>query len=707
MFTCKTRMLFKSAALALVGFSITACGGATIDVSVRNSSSSQTLTSVSSSVSSVPSSHESSLSSQVSSVVASSSISSMTSSGQASSVFSSLASSVISSSSEGVIIISSQSSSLLSSSVASSVLSSLASSSSVSSMVSSLALSSSSAQSSSLAASSSSAAAQLIVAINAGATNNASYQGVTYTPDRFYDGGTSNSTNDTIRGDENGTLFKSERYGDYSYNIPVTAGDYSLKFHFVELYQTAVGSRAFNLSVEGREIFSNLDLYALVGHDAAYSVDVDNVSVTDGFITINLNRIVDNATLSGLAIYSSNGELDEQAIIDPPPPVTGVATAENTGADCPVPSLADANALPQVAQLPDPFRTLDGSRITRKDQWRCLRNDTSLQLQKYESGDKPPKPAQVSGSVTNSAVNVQVTHNSQTISFQASVTLPSSGQAPYPVVIGVGGSNLDNNYLASQGVAVINFNNNNMGAQNGGNSRGTGLFYNLYGNNHSASSMVAWAWGVSRIIDVLEGSNNSLLDARRVGVTGCSRNGKGALMAGALDERIALTIPQESGAGGAVAWRVAQSLSNSGVETQTLSNAANEQPWFRANFGANFGNNVTRLPIDHHQVMGMVAPRGLLILDNDISWLGPRAGYVGTAAAKEIYRALGAADNIAYSENGGHSHCSFPSHQQSVLDAYVKKFLLNQTSNTHVMRTTKSSQSEVNNWVNWSTPTLQ
>src|SRR5690606_29630335 len=107
-------------------------------------------------------------------------------------------------------------------------------------------------------------------------------------------------------------------------------------------------------------------------------------------------------------------------------------------------------------------------------------------------------------------------------------------------------------------------------------------------------------------------SDAAIIDASRLGVTGCSRNGKGALMAGALDERIALTIPQESGAGGAVAWRVAQSLSDNGKNIQTLSHAAGEQPWFRESFGQTFGgNNVARLPFDHHQLMGMVAPRGL------------------------------------------------------------------------------------------------
>src|SRR5262249_9581862 len=157
------------------------------------------------------------------------------------------------------------------------------------------------------------------------------------------------------------------------------------------------------------------------------------------------------------------------------------------------------------------------------------------------------------------------------------------------------------------GVATTVLDINAIGAQSGGASRGTGRFFDLYGRDHAASSMTAWAWAVSRIIDALEKTPEANIDPRRVAVTGCSRNGKGALLAGALDERIALTIPQESGAGGSASWRVSQAQSSMGENVQTLSSAAGEQPWFRADFGANFGgSNVTKLPFDHHMVMGLV-----------------------------------------------------------------------------------------------------
>ena len=559
---------------------------------------------------------------------------------------------------------------------------------------------------------SSGAGPALILAVNVGAYAAASYKGIEYEKDRLSTGGAPNSTNSALTGDPEGSLFKTERYGSYSYQIPVTQGSYDVELHFVEMFQTSVGKRSFSVLVEDKTLFNALDLFATAGHNNAYSRTLHDVKVTDGFLTIKLESLIDNGTLSGFAIYSRDG-----AFIPPieaePGPVTpgepGIASAENKGADCPVPTLADASKLPSNTKLPDPFTTAAGARITTKDQWRCLRQETNLALQHYETGTKPPKPATVAGSVTTQAITVNVEHQGKQISFSATVTLPTAGTAPYPAIIGVGGSNLNNAYLASQGIAVINFNNNQMGAQAGGNSRGTGLFFDLYGRDASASSITAWTWGISRLIDVIDADKNLLIDATRLGVTGCSRNGKGALLAGAMDERIALTIPRESGAGGAVSWRVAQVLSDSGIETQTLGSAAGEQPWFRASFGQTFGGpvNVTHLPFDHHQLLGMVAPRGLLVLDNDIGWLGPLPAFIATSAAKEIYRALGVPQNIAYSENGNHGHCQFPEHQLDVLSAFVQRFLLGKQGNTEVMRSTKGMANDVEKWIDWTTPILQ
>lgn len=385
----------------------------------------------------------------------------------------------------------------------------------------------------------------------------------------------------------------------------------------------------------------------------------------------------------------------------PEPPV-------DTARDCVIPGLPEADALTAVRNLPDPFTTINGEPVTTTDDWHCRRAEIIALLQKYESGVKPPKPAQVSGTVASDEVNVEVSHDGKNARFTAEVNLPVTGNPPYPAVIGVGRSNLDNNYLSQQGVAVITFDNNGMGAQSGMSSRGTGKFFDLYGSDHSASSLAAWAWGISRLIDVIEDSSSGLIDADHLAVTGCSRNGKGALLAGALDERIALTIVQEAGAGGSASWRVSQAQADAGVNVQTLAHAAGEQPWFTETFGENFGgSDVTRLPFDHHQVMALVAPRGLLVLDNDIDWLSPLSSYIATSAAKEAYEALGVPGNIAYSEVGNHPHCQLPSQQNDVFTAFVQQFLLDEPADTKVMRSTNGDATDVAQWIEWQTPQLQ
>lgn len=177
--------------------------------------------------------------------------------------------------------------------------------------------------SSSKASSSSSAPSSnlsLVMAINAGSTTKTTFEGVEYQVDKFSRGGTTNSTSDPISGTAEGTLFQTERYGSYSYQIPVTEASYTVELHFVEMYNTSAGDRSFSVKVEGKSDSSltNMDIYSLAGHDGAYSYTIENVAVSDNVLSIELESIVDNATLSGFAIYSATGKYDEN--YKPPTP---------------------------------------------------------------------------------------------------------------------------------------------------------------------------------------------------------------------------------------------------------------------------------------------------------------------------------------------------------------------------------------------------
>jgi hypothetical protein len=387
-----------------------------------------------------------------------------------------------------------------------------------------------------------------------------------------------------------------------------------------------------------------------------------------------------------------------------------VGTVEDSGASCPIPDLPAPDQLSAFATHHDPFTMLDGTRITTRAEWRCRRAEIKAQVERYESGAKPVVAREdVSAQLSGSTLSITVSASGESIRFSVNISRPADAPAEsIPVLIAYGGNTLDRTVFSQNGVATIAFDINAMGAQSGAGSRGTGLFYDLYGRDHPASSMVAWAWGVSRILDALEQTPEANLDPRRVAVTGCSRNGKGALLAGALDERIALTLPQESGAGGSASWRVSQAQSEMGENVQTLSSAAGEQPWFRADFGQNFGgSNVTRLPFDHHMVMGLVAPRALLVIDNQIDWLGIDSTYTAGSIAHAIWEAFGLGDHMGYWQTGGHAHCQFPAEQRDILDAYVKKFLVGTGTDDTTMLRAASANADLDRWMEWTPPTLQ
>ncbi len=145
--------------------------------------------------------------------------------------------------------------------------------------------------------------------------------GVEYKADRFARGGTPNSTTDPIstQGNAEGSLYQTERYGDLTYEIPVTNATYNVKLHFAELYQTMAGARSFSVSVEGEPVLQNFDLFAEVGHDTAYDLVVTDVMVADETLTIETTTQMDNATLGGFAIYSDAGG----EYVEPPEPVPG------------------------------------------------------------------------------------------------------------------------------------------------------------------------------------------------------------------------------------------------------------------------------------------------------------------------------------------------------------------------------------------------
>jgi hypothetical protein len=349
--------------------------------------------------------------------------------------------------------------------------------------------------------------------------------------------------------------------------------------------------------------------------------------------------------------------------------------------------------------LPDPFKFLNGTTVRTKADWACRREQLRAMFLKYEQGDKPPKPKTLTGSFTGNTLTVMAGNGAKNITFRVPIKRPS-GPGPFPAIITLG---LMATIPVPAGVATINLPVEVIAKND---KRAQGVFYDLYGKNAPASTLVAWAWAASRVLDLLGTLPAIGIDAVRVGVTGCSRFGKGALVAGALDDRLALTIAQESGCGGDGCWRAAQALKNGGEKVEVAENIAGTS-WVSTAFRRwSAPATIGRFPLDHHELAGLVAPRGLYSTSNmDYKWLGGPSSFQCMTAANKIFAALGVKGNQGYSVMGGHSHCSFPAAQVPELNAYINKFLLKKAVNPSGF-TNKAGYKVEAKWTPWTVPTL-
>ncbi|HMI04828.1 MAG TPA: hypothetical protein VK541_20235 [Pedobacter sp.] len=158
------------------------------------------------------------------------------------------------------------------------------------------------------------------------------------------------------------------------------------------------------------------------------------------------------------------------------------------------------------------------------------------------------------------------------------------------------------------------------------------LYPELQGSGDNFSTIGAWAWGLHRALDYIETDKN--INAKKVAVFGFSRLGKAALWAGATDERFAMVLSNESGAGGVKIFRRGK-----GEDIKHLCNSFPH--WFDANFRKYIGKD-TILSFDQHLVVSMIAPRPIAIgsAEGD-QYSDPEGEFLGGVYATPVYELLG------------------------------------------------------------------
>jgi hypothetical protein len=156
-------------------------------------------------------------------------------------------------------------------------------------------------------------------------------------------------------------------------------------------------------------------------------------------------------------------------------------------------------------------------------------------------------------------------------------------------------------------------------------------------------TLVAWSWGVSRLIDYLETDKH--VNAHIIGLTGHSRYGKATLVTMAYEPRIAVGFPSDAGSLGTKMNRRhwGQDLENS--------TGPNEYHWMAGNFfkwageklpGQYLPRKIGDCPVDAHSMLALCAPRPVFINGGtNSSWCDPYGMYLTAKYASPVYMLSG------------------------------------------------------------------
>jgi hypothetical protein len=352
----------------------------------------------------------------------------------------------------------------------------------------------------------------------------------------------------------------------------------------------------------------------------------------------------------------------------------------------PLPKPAD---LPIHRELPDPLLSSSGEKIAKAEQWPARREELKRLFQEYEYGFLPPKPGQTKAVVDREDANAlggkallrEITLAPlPDVKIHLLLVLPK-GNKPAPVFLGLnfnGNHEVlpdskirlpeewmrtappDHSHRASdatrgrqektwnielaidRGYGVATFYNGDFVSDNAELAREQlkKLRPEKQPGSNECATIAAWSWGLSRALDYLV--TDPRVDAKRVAVVGHSRNGKTALLAGAMDERFALVIPLQAGCGGTAPCRLAPDLAKLNergrptCETVEVINKAFPH-WFCENFKS-FNDEPARLPFDQHELIALCAPRPVLVSNaTEDLWANPAGQFDMLKAADPVY----------------------------------------------------------------------
>lgn len=372
--------------------------------------------------------------------------------------------------------------------------------------------------------------------------------------------------------------------------------------------------------------------------------------------------------------------------------------------------LTPPRELTETEGLPELMRFIDGGEVRTAEDW-AARREELLELYSYymygympdKAGEKLTYTIEDEPVTGQKLLTISVAVGEKTASFSVLVTLPetTAPEGGYPFFVEYMPWHYQNwftkewvtevswncRYAADRGYAGVNYDTAQVARDN---ATFFGAFYTLYPYNRvkheeQRGTLLAWAWGVSKIIDAMEmGAGDELhIDPSASIVGGVSRYGKGAAVAGAYDPRIRVVVPSCSGAGGVAMYRT----NNSG-KTYDLTSLGGTEAWMNESRNEPFSNlqggegywfcgnfaripSVAALPVDQHMLCALVAaPQRHMIIVTGIEsegWNNTEGQCLAYTASQPVWDLLGCGgqNNMLIHLNG---HAILPDDMQFILD---------------------------------------
>jgi hypothetical protein len=146
--------------------------------------------------------------------------------------------------------------------------------------------------------------------------------GENWSADSYFSGGRTHSSSSTVQNTSYQSLYRTERWGNFTYELPVNSGSYDVNLHFAEVVFHEANNRVFSVSIEGKTVISRYDIFGDAGRMVPVEKSFQDIQVNDGKLTITFTSHINNAKISGIEVLTGNSSTISDPVNQSPEPTS-------------------------------------------------------------------------------------------------------------------------------------------------------------------------------------------------------------------------------------------------------------------------------------------------------------------------------------------------------------------------------------------------